>query len=38
VVQALKGLRTTLAWCAFWLFIIALNSCDVVDGIKRLHQ
>ena len=34
--NALKGIRTTLAWVALWLFVIALNSCDVITELKRL--
>ena len=26
IVKALKGIRTTLAWIAFWLFMIYLNA------------
>ena len=29
IVDALKGIRTTLAWIAFWAFIIAFEVCGV---------
>lgn len=25
IVKALKGIRTTLTWIAFWLFIVAIK-------------
>lgn len=38
IVKALKGIRTTLAWIAFWLFLIALDvgHRDVVDQLKLI--
>ena len=32
IVDALKGLRTTLAWIAWWLFIIAMRLLENLVG------
>nr|CAI9749867.1 hypothetical protein HHOCTOMJ_HHOCTOMJ_CDS_0003 [Microvirus sp.] len=31
VEELLRKIYRRLCWCSFWLFIIAVNSCDLVS-------
>lgn len=41
IVEALKGIRTTLGWCAVWLFLIMMelpSTSSVVDALKKIAE
>ena len=32
----IESIRNRLWWIALWLFIIAMNSCDIKDNLSKL--